>query len=143
MQGARVTHAVAVLLLGLHFFTEDHDCINDTFNIFQFPDLSLSAGSKASMVTRRWDTALDANTMTSYADAAALIKQQCIPPIVGWEAAAKILEQWLIVVTVLLGTQERHPAVFELATLLEAVDEVNACLRAQATVQQDIPAALV
>ena len=95
------------------------------------------------MVTRRWDTALDANTLTSYADAAALMKQQRIPPIVGWEAAAKMLEQWLVVVTVLLGPQERHPEVFKLATLLEATNEVNSHLRAQAGVQQDMPAALV
>ena len=47
----QVTHAVAVVLLGLHFHTEDPDCVNDTVNIFQFPDLSLSAGSEASMVT--------------------------------------------------------------------------------------------
>ena len=38
------------------------------------------------MVTQRWDTALNANTMTFYVDAAALMKQQRIPPIVGWEA---------------------------------------------------------
>ena len=49
-------------------------------NIFQFPDLSLSAGSEASMVTIIWDTALDVKKMTSYADAAALIKQQRILP---------------------------------------------------------------
>ena len=82
---------MAVLLLGLHFHTEDPDCVNDTVNIFQFPDLSLSAGSEASMVTRQRDTALDANTLTSYTDAAEIIKQQRIPPIVGWEAAAKML----------------------------------------------------
>ena len=46
-------------------------------------------------------------------------------------------------VTVLLRTQERHLAVFELATLLEAADEVNSRLRAQAGDQQDMPAALV
>ena len=57
--------------------------MNDTVNIFQFLDLSLSAGSEASMVNRRWETLLDTNTLTSYADAAALMKQQCIPPIVG------------------------------------------------------------
>ena len=39
-----------------------------------------------------------------------------------------MLEQWLIVVTVLLVPKERHPAVFELATLLEAADEVNSHL---------------
>ena len=139
----RVTHAVAVLLLGLHLYTEDPDCVNDTVNIFQFPDLSLSAGSEASMVTWRWDTALDANTLTSYADAAVLMKHQHIPPIVGWELATNILEQWLVVVTVLIGPQERHLEVFELATLLEAANEVNSRLRSQVAAQQDMPAALV
>ena len=116
---------MAVFLLGLHFRIEYPDCVNDTVNIFQFPDISLSAGSKASMMTRRWDTALDANTLTSYTDAVALTKQHRILPIVGWEVAAKMLEQWLVVVTVLLRPQERHPAVFELATLLAAAEEVN------------------
>ena len=86
---------------------------------------------------------MDANTLTSYSDAAELKKQQRILPIVGWEARAKMLEQWLVVVTVLLGPQERHPEVFKLATLLEAANEVNSCLRAQAGAQQDMPAALV
>ena len=86
---------------------------------------------------------MDANTLTLYADASALMKQQRIPPIVCWESDAKILEQWLVMVTVLLGPQERHPAVFELATLLEAVDEVNSCLGAQSGAQQDMPDALV
>ena len=120
-----VTHTVAFLLLGLNFFTEDPDFVNDTVNIFQFPDLSLSVGSEALVVTRRWDFVLNATTMIPYADAYALMKQQRIPPIVGWEAAAKMMEQWLVLVTVVLGPQERHPAVFELATLLEAADKVN------------------
>ena len=47
----RVTHAVAVLLLVIHFHTEYPDCVNDTVNIFWFPDLFLSVGSEASMVT--------------------------------------------------------------------------------------------
>ena len=54
-----------------------------------------------------------------------------------------MLEQWLVVVTVLLGLQERQPAVFELAMLREAADEVNSRLQAQVAVQQDMPAALV
>ena len=56
------------------------------------------------------------------------MKQQRIPPIVGWEVAAKILEQWIVVVTVLLGTKKCHPAVLELATLLEAAEEVKSRL---------------
>ena len=54
-----------------------------------------------------------------------------------------MLEQWFVVVTVLLGQQERHPAVFELAKLLEAADEVNSRLRAQTGSQQDMPASLI
>ena len=54
-----------------------------------------------------------------------------------------MLEQWLIVVKVLLGPEEHHPAVFELSKLLEASNEVNSRLRAQVGAQQDIPAALV
>ena len=54
-----------------------------------------------------------------------------------------MLEKWLAVVTVLLGPQERHPEVFEIATLLAAVEEVNSRLRAQAAVQQDLLTALV
>ena len=46
-------------------------------------------------------------------------------------------------VTVLLGTQERHPSVFELATLLAAAEEVKSPLRSQAAVQQDMPDAFV
>ena len=71
------------------------------------------------------------------------MKQECIPPIVGWEAAAKMLQQWLVIVTFLLGPKERHPALFELATLLEAAEEVNSRLRAKAAVQKDMPAALI
>ena len=88
---------MVVLLLGLHFFTKYPDCVNDTVNIFQLLDLYLSEGSKASMVTRRWDTVLDTNTMTSYADAAALMKQQCILPIVGCKEETKMLVKWLVV----------------------------------------------
>ena len=46
-------------------------------------------------------------------------------------------------VTVLFSPQERHPVVFKLATILEAADEVNSRLQAQAAVQQDMPSALV
>ena len=102
--------------------------MNDRVNIFHFPDLSLSVGSKASMVTRRWDMTLYDNTMTSYTNTSALMKQQRISPIVGWEAAAKMLEQWIVVVAALLGPQERHPSVFELAALLVAAEEVNSRL---------------
>ena len=75
-----VTHAVEVLLPGIHFHTKDPDCVNDTVNISQFTDFSLSAGSKVSMVTRKQDTELYANTLMSYANAAVLVNQQRTPP---------------------------------------------------------------
>ena len=86
---------------------------------------------------------LDTNTLTSYTNAATLMKQQHIPPIFGWKVATKMLEQCLIMVMVLLGPQERYSAVFELATLLEAANEFNSHLQSQAAVQQDMLAALV
>ena len=64
-------------------------------------------------------------------------EKQCILPIVGWEAAANIMDRWLVVVTVQLRPQELHPAVFELVTLLSATEEVNSRLQAQEEVQQD------
>ena len=134
---------MAVLLLRLHFFTKYPDCVNNTINIFQFPNLSLSAGSKAAMVTRIWGTALYANTIISYANTAAIMKQQRIPPIVGLEASENMLEQWLVMVTVLLGPQERHPEFFGIETLLAAADKFNSRLQSQAAVQQDMQAALI
>ena len=71
---------------------------------------------------------MDSNTLTSYPDTAELMKQQRIPPIVGWEAAEKMLEQWFVVVTVLMAPQELLPAVFELVTLLEAEEGVSSRL---------------
>ena len=52
-------------------------------------------------------------------------------------------KQWIVMVTVLLSPQECHLAVFKLTTLIEAADEVNSRLRAQAAMQQNIPDALV
>ena len=54
-----------------------------------------------------------------------------------------MLDQWLVVLTFMLGPQERHPSVFDLATLLKVADDVNSRLQARAKVQQDIPAALI
>ena len=71
------------------------------------------------------------------------MKQQRIPPIVGWEAASKMLEQWIVMVTVFLISQKRDPEVFEITTLLEAADKVNSRPQSQAAAQQDMPAAFV
>ena len=81
--------------------------------------------------------------MTSYANEAALMKQQRIPPLAGWEAAEKMLEHWLVVVTVLLGPKYHHLEVFELSTLIEAAEEVKYHLILQEAVKQYMPEALV
>ena len=54
-----------------------------------------------------------------------------------------MLEQWIIFVAVLLFLQDFHMAVFKMMTLPEASKEVNFRLRSQATVQQDMTAALI
>ena len=67
--------------------------MSDAVNIFMFLGLSLAPGTEEALVARRWDTALHCNTLTSYAVTAALTTNQRISPILGWEGAAKILEQ--------------------------------------------------
>ena len=74
----KITHKVAVLLLSLAFHTGYPDRVSNAVNIFMFLDLSLEAGTKAVLVARRWDTALESNTLTSYADTAALMTKQRI-----------------------------------------------------------------
>ena len=102
----KITHSVAVLLLSLAFHTEDPNGVSDATYIFMFPDLSLLVGTEAALVVRQWDTVLDSNLLTSYADTAALMKKQRILKIVGSEGASKMLEQWLVLINVILGPPE-------------------------------------
>ena len=53
-------------------------------NIFMFPDLSISAGTEAALVARRLDTALNSNTLTSYANTDVLMTKQRVSPIMEW-----------------------------------------------------------
>ena len=48
------------------------------------------------MVTMCWDMALVANTLMLYYDADLLMKQKHVAPIIRWEGAEKMLEQWPI-----------------------------------------------
>ena len=64
----RVAHTVASLILILRFPVEGLYGVSNTLNIFLFPELSLSAVFKASMVDRMWDIYLDRNTLSAYAD---------------------------------------------------------------------------
>ena len=82
-KASKITHMVAVLILRLDFHTEDPDGVSDAVNIFMFPDLSLAAGTKVALVTRRWDTALDSDMIMSYANTSALMSKQRISLIMG------------------------------------------------------------
>ena len=42
------------MVMALAFHTKYPDRVGDTLNIFLFPDLSPSAGSEASLLTRKW-----------------------------------------------------------------------------------------
>ena len=64
---------VAGLILNLTFHTEDPDGVGETVNIFLLPDISLSVSSEAVLVARKWDTALNIITLTTYANTASLL----------------------------------------------------------------------
>ena len=71
-----------VMALGLH--TKDVDGMEDTLNIFLFPDLSPSAGSEATLLTRKWDAILGGCTLTSFEDTSLLMGNQKVAPIAIW-----------------------------------------------------------
>ena len=120
---------VAGLILSLAFHTEDPDGVEDTVNIFLFPDLSLSAISKAALVVRRWDTTLDIRTMVAYSDTASLLQHQEVELIIGWEAAVNILEQWVVFLTVIMVPGSSHHVVYEITMYVDASDKLNVFLR--------------
>ena len=78
-------HKVTVLIINMEFYTEEPNGVGSTFNIILFPDLSLSSGSKLSMVGMRWYTALDISNLITYADTPSLLQLQKFAPIVGME----------------------------------------------------------
>ena len=102
LKNTKITHIVEVLLLGIAFHTEYPVRVRDAVNISMFPDLSLAAGMEADLVVWRWDTVLDSNTITSYANIAALMMKHRILPIFGWKGASNILEQWIVLIGVIL-----------------------------------------
>ena len=108
------------LTLILSFHTEDPDVVEDTVNIFLFPHLYISSGSEAALVESWWNTALDSSTLTTYADNALLIQHQKVDTIIGWEAAVNVLEQWLVLLMVILVLGISQPEVYELTMLMDA-----------------------
>ena len=104
----------AVLLFGLPFQTEDPEGESDAVNIFMFLDLSLLAGTEAALVARHWDTESKSNTLMSYTNTALLMTKQRISPILVWEGSVKLLNQWLMLIDVIIGPPELHSAICEL-----------------------------
>ena len=117
--------------------------VEDTEKIFLFLDLSLSAGSEAALVARRWYMALNISTLTMYTDTATRLHLQKINPVVGLEAAVSIMQQWVVFLTLIPGPETEHQTVYDITLLINVADEMSACLQAQAFHQPDILAALV
>ena len=59
-----IYHTIAVLVLGLGFYSKDPDGVGDAINFFLFPDLSPSEGSETALLSRRWDAILGNDILT-------------------------------------------------------------------------------
>ena len=71
----RISHAAAILVLCLSFYSEDLRGMGGDINTFLFPDLSLSASSKAELLSRRWDFILGSGAFASFADTSLLLSK--------------------------------------------------------------------
>ena len=65
-------------------------------------------------MARQWDTNLDISMLTIFTDMASIPQRQNIAPIIVWEAAVSILDQWEVLLEVILGTLGGNPAVYEI-----------------------------
>ena len=107
------------MLLSLLFHTEYPDGVRNTVNIFLFPNLFISTGLEVALVARRWYMALDSSTLTTYSDTALLLQHQKVDPIIIWEAAGNMLDQWEVFLMVILGSSSSHPAMYEITMLID------------------------
>ena len=99
-----ISHIVAGILLSLALYIEDPDRVRDTVNIFLFTDLSLSAISEATLVSRRWGTAPDSSPLVNFKEIASLLQRKNVDPVIGLQAAVIMLEKWKVFFEVILGT---------------------------------------
>ena len=105
----RISHSVAVLVLGLDFYSEEPDGVGEGINVFIFPDLSPSVGSEATLLAKRWDSILGGGALASFADTSLLLGKQRVEPVTSWEAAEKQIEAWGVFCHVFLGYADVHP----------------------------------
>ena len=103
--------------------------VGDTGNIFLFPAISLPARSEATLVDRRWYTDLDRSTLTAFTENHRPPTEIEGGPIIGWEAAVSIPDQWVVFLEVILETEGVQPAVYKLSMLIEVAAEFSARLR--------------
>ena len=54
-------------------------------------------------MARRWDTAFNRNNLTTFSGTADLLQGHKVAPIIGWETAVIIMEQWAVFLEVILG----------------------------------------
>ena len=90
------------MLFRLLFHTENPDGVGDTVNIFLFPGLSLSDGSEAALLVRRWETDLDRGALPTYDNTALLLQHQKVDTIIGWEAAVGRSHHAVYKITILI-----------------------------------------
>ena len=117
--------------MALTFHTEDPDGVEDTLDIFLFPDLSLLSGSEAALLSRKWYTIFWGSTLTSFTDTSLLMGKKKVAPITAWDEVASQLEAWAVFCMVLLGDDGVHPTTYEMFLLLEEISRVRPRLRAQ------------
>ena len=138
-----IIHVVTGLLLSLMFYDEDPYRVGYTVQNFLFPDLSLSAVLEEALAVRRWDTELYRISLTTYSGNAFLLQNQKVAPIIGLEESVKIMKQWEVFMTVLLGPVLVHLAVYEIILLIYMEEEVSARLHTQYLYQPLILEALI
>lgn len=56
-----------------------------------------------------------------YTDANSLINQKRMELIIGWEGMEKMIKQWPVLLNILMGLQEKHPDIYELAIIIESM----------------------
>ena len=80
----------------------------------------------------QWDMSLDIITPTTHDNTTSLLQCHNLSPIVLWEAAKSMLEQWAIFLDFLWGPPKKHRTVHTLMLLIGVAEEVNYRLQEQA-----------
>ena len=82
-----ISHSVAILVLGLSFYSENPDIVCDTINVFMFTDLSLSAGLEAALLVWRWYAILGGGALTPFSNTSIILDNQRVDPVTTLESA--------------------------------------------------------